>query len=159
MKKFVFTLAGALALLISSGTAIADRWNFMGENKKEVFLINVSDIKKSNAYTMAWVATINIDPKLPYDLNLLRFKLDCADDTQQVQVSYKYLKGKQIESFTSGTDWFVSPPGSLGHLVIKAVCNPKNDSPYSIETESIIDYAPRIQDIMRSVAKRSAAKQ
>ena len=149
MKKLLLTaIVGALAC----GNATAETWGYLGNTDNEVAFVNVSDIKKTGNRSAAWVAVVNVDPKKPYDLNLSRYKVDCDDESMQVQASYKYLRGKQVDSIDTASKWFTPPPNSLGGFSIRAICNPKSND-YTIETDDIMNEVQMLQKIIRSQQK------
>lgn len=152
MKKVL--VAAALCILTCS-TAIADRWYISSLSDKEVRLENLDSIAKHGAETRGWVATVNINKSLPYDLELTMFHANCAAGTVAISAVYNYLKGTLKKTANKDrVEIGYPPPGSIADTIAKVLCKPDDvDEGLIANIDDIKKETPKLQDFIREMAK------
>ena len=153
-------LISLIALAVPT-TALGDHWAIVTGNDTQAKLVNFSNLKRNGDIVKAWVANVNIDPATPFDLDLQRVSVNCFDESMNIDASYEYLKGKNINTPNLRPEWNTPPPGSIGQAGILAMC--EKDATHEIysfvyETSSIQKEVPKIQKILRDLRKKSKAK-
>ena len=149
MKKIIFALTACLA----AGVASAEQWHFFNFGATHFDLLDMDSRVCDKKVCSAWVAMVPTDLSLPYDLEMLRLKVDCSDNKMQVPVFARYNKGKVVGKNENGTDWLYATPGSALEHTAKVICNPSsvekdNRATGSRAIKDIREAAPKIQGVI-----------
>ena len=151
MKKLLLVAAACL----TTGVANAEQWYFVNLGATNFYLIDMDSRVCDNKICSAWQAVIPTDLSLPYDLTMMRFKVDCSDYKLKVTSFARYSKGKLKGDNNEETEWFYASPGSAGEPIVKAVCVPSSIDRSTGAIDDIRSAAPTIQGVIAELSGKS----
>lgn len=121
MKKLVF----ALAALTASVSVPAAQWGYIGDNMEErtITFVNLTDISKAPFGKRFWVASVNKDPALKWDMLLVHYEFDCRKKAFRTPQYHTYLRGKiQETEISDDGEWQYIIPDTTAVYMHEAVC-------------------------------------
>ena len=117
-------LACLLLGFVATG-AFATEWTYIGisSDNLNLYAYERDGIRNSPEGILAWIAEINSDPKLSYDLSLQVLTFDCDRFRFRFEQTTYYLKGKVKHQSDGKFKWIFATPGSVGEAWVKNTCN------------------------------------
>lgn len=158
MKKLIFA---TLACMFLSNNALADQWYIYYMTSKDISLVNIDKVKCKKGNCLVWGAVVAASRELPADLTIVKQFINCETETYKHTAFYDYKNAKQIASIRSdNSEWKDIQPESVGSLLLKAVCNPKNRNKNLIipVKSSLAEYTSTLQDLHELITNKRAAK-
>lgn len=122
--KFIKSISslGLCFLLIPLAFA-SPRWTLIGTSKTKDTLIvyEANSIKTSPEGITAWLAWVNDDPRLDFDLVIDSWSIKCSVLKYRSEQPSFYHRGKWILDTDRG-EWKLAPPGSVAEAIVNHVC-------------------------------------
>ena len=152
MKKLLLT---AIVGTLMCGNAFAEKWYLSGLDEEQMILVDLDSIAEHKGETRGWTAFINVDKKLPYDLQMTMFHIKCSEGTMAFSATYNYLKGKLKETANNKRqDIGYPPPGSIADAIGKILCKPKSvNKDWITNIKDIKEETQKLQEAIRLVGK------
>ena len=154
MKKNLIALVG---LSLASPLVMATEWFALDIGEEKMLQMNVSDIKKiDSTYTNVWIAEVNIDKSLLYDLLLNLYRIDCHEDRLRTIQTNFYLGGKFIHKENGIDEWSYPIPNSIGGEIINIGCKrymPEKEIVNFSSLEELRNFDQEFMTILQSPTK------
>lgn len=121
MKK---TLLISVGLLFACSMASASTWTGTSLNNSvtKLTLIKNDSIECQGKYCSAWLANVNTDERLQYDLHQMYVEVNCQKMSWRWTYSAGFYKGKQVTKTVKEKDFATIPPGTMGYIDAQYIC-------------------------------------
>ena len=163
-------LACAIALGLAGLASVADAqtWTAIGtDSDHTAYSVDVSSISGSGNARSAWVQEIPTSKKWMasqsfwYSSELVRFEFDCENEDIFPQAeTYRDEAGAILSNqahVAAPTSFYPVPPGTIGNMLLKYVCNGSTSPSISPSTQRLMPFGPETQIDWTQVASNDSA--